>query len=573
MRRGEEFATWLAARWPALVRTLVFLGHPQPEAERVAGEAVARMLPAWDRERRDGDVDALVYRALLDERERVIRRGGDAAGAAAGRAGPAARAGRPARAAPRARGVPRHAPRRRAGADRPGPRGRARRGRGRRGHRAVGRARRRCRWPAPTCATPARRSRRRRPRSPGCWRARAAGGVRRGPAARPSPRCVAVVLARDDLVDLGRGRPARAGGGHAGDEPAAASRGTPTAPCTWPASPCGSPASTRCWTCRTAWSTATPRGASSTSTTPAGSGRSARPWPGRGSPSSRTTGGSRGRTRATATPSWSSTTPWRGPRSGAARWASAGDGGGQPVGAAGPIAIDDERVFYSSPDGDFAWEPPIDVSFALSGTMVDTAEDARVTRSDDVLRVTPLPYRTGVVIDADDARLTHDGRYAFGVQEADAFDQLEVFDVETGRPVPPLYSPSDEAVSWTYQDGHLLLRGPPHAPGQDVPGHAADAVRGRLPDLRVRAGPATALRQAHRGVRGGARPAGLPAVTPHGTPHETLHERVLRCSACTRSGRSTSSAAPRSAATRWRWSTARTGSATRRCRTSPAGPT
>ncbi len=33
------------------------------------------------------------------------------------------------------------------------------------------------------------------------------------------------------------------------------------------------------------------------------------------------------------------------------------DGGGQPVGAAGPIAIDDERVFYSSPDGDFAWEP------------------------------------------------------------------------------------------------------------------------------------------------------------------------------------------------------------------------
>ena len=129
-----------------------------------------------------------------------------------------------------------------------------------------------------------------------------------------------------------------------------------------------------------------------------------------------------------------------------------GDVGGQPVGEAGPIAIDDERVFYTSADGDFAWEPLIDVSFALSGTMVDTAEDARVTRSEDVLRVTPLPYRTGAVIDADDARLTHDGRYAFGVQETDA-DRLEVFDVGTGRPVPPLYSPSDEAVSWTYQDG------------------------------------------------------------------------------------------------------------------------
>ena len=68
MRRRDEFATWLAARWPALVRTLVFLGHPQPEAELVAREAVARMLPAWDRERRDGDVDALAYRSLLEER-------------------------------------------------------------------------------------------------------------------------------------------------------------------------------------------------------------------------------------------------------------------------------------------------------------------------------------------------------------------------------------------------------------------------------------------------------------------------------------------------------------------------
>ncbi len=134
-----------------------------------------------------------------------------------------------------------------------------------------------------------------------------------------------------------------------------------------------------------------------------------------------------------------------------------GSSGGQPVGHHGPIAIDGERIFYSSPDGDFAWEPLIEVSFALSGTMVDTAEDSRVTRSDGVLRVTPLPYRTGVAIDADDARLTHDGRYAFGVHEGDPLDRLQVYDVPTGRPLERLYSPSDEPVAWAYQDGTFVF--------------------------------------------------------------------------------------------------------------------
>jgi hypothetical protein len=80
-----------------------------------------------------------------------------------------------------------------------------------------------------------------------------------------------------------------------------------------------------------------------------------------------------------------------------------------------------------------------------------------VTRADGVLRVTPLPYRTGAVIDGDDARLTHDGRYAFAVQPNDAYDQLRVYDVESGRRLPPLYSPSDEAVAWTYQDGTFFF--------------------------------------------------------------------------------------------------------------------
>jgi hypothetical protein len=127
--------------------------------------------------------------------------------------------------------------------------------------------------------------------------------------------------------------------------------------------------------------------------------------------------------------------------------------GGQPVGDSQPIAIDGERVYYNSPDGDFAWDPLIDISFALAGTMLDTADGARVTRTDGVLRLTPAPFRTGIVIDAEDARLTADGAYAFAV----VGDVLTVYDVATGEPIERMYSPSDVAVSWAYHEGTFVF--------------------------------------------------------------------------------------------------------------------
>ena len=451
MRRREEFATWLAARWPALVRTLVFLGHPQPEAELVAREAVARMLPAWDRERRDGDVDALAYRALLEERERVLRRRDGDAGVAPDEPDlPPALADRLERRREleaylatlpeqeRVRTVLVHVaglaedevddvtghP----GVTPPLPM-------------AAADVRDACEAvpapPAPVSGVLARSRRRRRT----TW-TRGAAVV----------AVVAVVLGATTWWTSGD------------DDQPAQGKVTPATnplPVPWYAD----------GTLHLARVDVRVAGLGTLLAVPDGVVYSDSEGhvvhvddAGRQQTIGETVAGSRLAVE---------------PDNGWVAWADPGDGdpelvvhdtlarlevgrrsldapgdaGGQPVGTAGPIAIDDERVFYSSPDGDFAWEPAIDVSFALSGTMVDTAEDARVTRSDDVLRVTPLPYRTGTVIDADDARLTHDGRYAFGVQETDAFDQLEVFDVETGNPVPPLYSPSDEAVSWTYQDG------------------------------------------------------------------------------------------------------------------------
>jgi DNA-directed RNA polymerase specialized sigma24 family protein len=60
-----DFAAYLAARWPAIVRTLVLLGGSRAEAEQVARAALARCCGSWEHVRREDDVDAQVYREVL----------------------------------------------------------------------------------------------------------------------------------------------------------------------------------------------------------------------------------------------------------------------------------------------------------------------------------------------------------------------------------------------------------------------------------------------------------------------------------------------------------------------------
>lgn len=132
-----------------------------------------------------------------------------------------------------------------------------------------------------------------------------------------------------------------------------------------------------------------------------------------------------------------------------------GAGGGQPVGDSRPIAIDGERVYYRTRDTDFAWEPLPGEAFALSGELVDTAAGARVSRAADpvALLVQAQPFDTGRLIVAGDARLTADGRYVM----AEVAEDLAVFDVATGEEVPRMHSPSDEARSWTYAGDDTFL--------------------------------------------------------------------------------------------------------------------
>jgi len=80
---GADFASYVVARWPAVVRTLVLLGHPADEADAIAVEGLSRCVRDFDRERRESDVDVFVYRTVLAARAHRRPSSRPAAGATA----------------------------------------------------------------------------------------------------------------------------------------------------------------------------------------------------------------------------------------------------------------------------------------------------------------------------------------------------------------------------------------------------------------------------------------------------------------------------------------------------------
>lgn len=65
-QRDAEFAEYVAARWPRLVRAAVLLGCSPHEAEDVAQTALTRCLVKWGQVSRADDRDAYVYRVLVN---------------------------------------------------------------------------------------------------------------------------------------------------------------------------------------------------------------------------------------------------------------------------------------------------------------------------------------------------------------------------------------------------------------------------------------------------------------------------------------------------------------------------
>ena len=56
----------MRARWGDLVRTLISLGCDPHEAEDVTQTALARCFSSWDKVQRADDLDAYVWRTLLN---------------------------------------------------------------------------------------------------------------------------------------------------------------------------------------------------------------------------------------------------------------------------------------------------------------------------------------------------------------------------------------------------------------------------------------------------------------------------------------------------------------------------
>ena len=61
-----EFQAYMAARWPALVRTAFLLTGDRFEAEDLAQTALTKVYASWRRVRRADDVDAYVRRVLVN---------------------------------------------------------------------------------------------------------------------------------------------------------------------------------------------------------------------------------------------------------------------------------------------------------------------------------------------------------------------------------------------------------------------------------------------------------------------------------------------------------------------------
>ena len=72
--RDEDFSAYVDARRATLVRSAVLLGCSYAEAEDVVQTAFIRCYRAWDKVRRASDVDAYVYRVLVNSLTESRRR-------------------------------------------------------------------------------------------------------------------------------------------------------------------------------------------------------------------------------------------------------------------------------------------------------------------------------------------------------------------------------------------------------------------------------------------------------------------------------------------------------------------
>lgn len=73
-QRDADFADYLAARQPALLRTAYLLTGDRHQAEDLLQNSLAKLYLAWDRVRDRGTMDAYVRRIMVNEQNSLWRR-------------------------------------------------------------------------------------------------------------------------------------------------------------------------------------------------------------------------------------------------------------------------------------------------------------------------------------------------------------------------------------------------------------------------------------------------------------------------------------------------------------------
>jgi RNA polymerase sigma-70 factor (sigma-E family) len=62
----DDYVAFVAARWPALVRSVMLLGAPRPEAEDIVQTALESCYRSWRHVSAASDADAYVYRVAVN---------------------------------------------------------------------------------------------------------------------------------------------------------------------------------------------------------------------------------------------------------------------------------------------------------------------------------------------------------------------------------------------------------------------------------------------------------------------------------------------------------------------------
>jgi len=151
------------------------------------------------------------------------------------------------------------------------------------------------------------------------------------------------------------------------------------------------------------------------------------------------------------------------------RLASEGD---EEDGGTYPVAIDQGIVYYSAPDGDWAWEPPDGHPNAVvGGELLDVASAVRVVQAEDgFLRLIQPLFDIEIGVPGAGAILSEDGNYVLTRVDTPVTGTVRIYDTRSGEQIGTGLEAGDSAVVATFGPDETvtyIVRGRSNAPSSD----------------------------------------------------------------------------------------------------------